>query len=50
VDGSLTELKALMPPAEIEYVEKQPTLEEIFLSIVGHDTANDSAPAASARN
>jgi ABC-2 type transport system ATP-binding protein len=37
-DGTLAELKALLPPTEIEYVEKQPTLEEIFLAIVGHDT------------
>jgi ABC-2 type transport system ATP-binding protein len=37
-DGTLAELKALLPPTEIEYVEKQPTLEEIFLSIVGHPT------------
>src|SRR5206468_7974882 len=27
VDGTLAELKALMPPARIEYVEKQPSLE-----------------------
>jgi ABC-2 type transport system ATP-binding protein len=38
VNGTLAELKALMPPAEIEYVEKQPTLEQIFLAIVGHDS------------
>jgi ABC-2 type transport system ATP-binding protein len=37
-DGTLAELKALLPPTEIEYVEKQPTLEEIFLAVVGHDT------------
>jgi ABC-2 type transport system ATP-binding protein len=37
-DGTLAELKALLPPTEIEYVEKQPTLEDIFLAIVGHDT------------
>jgi ABC-2 type transport system ATP-binding protein len=37
-DGTLAELKALLPPTEIQYVEKQPTLEEIFLAIVGHDT------------
>ncbi len=36
-DGTLAELKAMLPPTEIEYVEKQPTLEEIFLAIVGHD-------------
>ena len=33
--GTLDELKALLPPAKVEYIEKQPTLEEIFLSIVG---------------
>jgi ABC-2 type transport system ATP-binding protein len=32
--GTLDELKALLPPAKVEYIEKQPTLEEIFLSIV----------------
>lgn len=35
VDGTLAELKQLFPPAKVEYIEKQPTLEEIFLSIVG---------------
>lgn len=35
-DGTLEELKALLPPAEVTYVEKQPTLEEIFLSITGN--------------
>jgi ABC-2 type transport system ATP-binding protein len=35
VDGTLAELKALLPPATVEYVEKQPTLEEVFLSVVG---------------
>lgn len=34
-DGTLAELKKLFPPAKVEYVEKQPTLEEIFLAIVG---------------
>jgi len=36
-NGSLAELKALLPPTELEYVEKQPTLESIFLALVGHD-------------
>jgi len=36
-DGTLAELKRLLPPTKIEYVEKQPTLEDIFLAIVGHD-------------
>jgi len=34
VDGTLAELKAILPPAEVQYVEKQPTLEEIFLAVV----------------
>ncbi|MEO9139274.1 MAG: ATP-binding cassette domain-containing protein [Jatrophihabitans sp.] len=35
--GSLIELKQLLPPIKVEYVEKQPTLEDVFLAIVGHD-------------
>jgi ABC-2 type transport system ATP-binding protein len=37
VEGTLAELKALLPPATVEYVEKQPTLEEVFLALVGAD-------------
>lgn len=33
--GTLDQLKKLFPPAKTEYVEKQPTLEEIFLAIIG---------------
>jgi ABC-2 type transport system ATP-binding protein len=33
-DGTLEELKKLFPPVKVEYIEKQPTLEEIFLAIV----------------
>ena len=33
--GTLADLKKLFPPAKVEYVEKQPTLEEIFLAIIG---------------
>ena len=33
--GTLAELRKLLPPAEVEYVERQPTLEEIFLAITG---------------
>jgi ABC-2 type transport system ATP-binding protein len=33
VDGTLAELRTLLPPARVEYVEKQPTLEEVFLAI-----------------
>jgi ABC-2 type transport system ATP-binding protein len=34
-NGTLAELKKLFPPAKVEYVEKQLTLEEIFLAIIG---------------
>ncbi|OXM16245.1 ABC transporter ATP-binding protein [Paenibacillus herberti] len=34
-NGTLHELKKLFPPAKTEYVEKQPSLEEIFLAIIG---------------
>ena len=36
--GTFSQLKQLFPPAKVEYVEKQPTLEEIFLSIIGKGT------------
>jgi ABC-2 type transport system ATP-binding protein len=36
-NGTLTELKQLFPPAQVEYVEKQPSLEDIFLAITGRD-------------
>jgi ABC-2 type transport system ATP-binding protein len=35
--GTLAELRKLLPPAKVEYVERQPTLEEIFLAIIGSD-------------
>jgi len=34
-NGTLDELKKLLPPARVEYVEKQPSLEEVFLALVG---------------
>jgi ABC-2 type transport system ATP-binding protein len=33
--GTVSELKKLIPPAKVEYVEKQPTLEDVFLAITG---------------
>jgi ABC-2 type transport system ATP-binding protein len=36
-DATLPELKKLFPPAKVEHVEKQPTLEEIFLHITGKE-------------
>jgi ABC-2 type transport system ATP-binding protein len=47
-NGTLAELKQLLPPTQVEYVEKQPTLEEIFLAIIG-DVATASATSVSAR-
>ncbi|KOF57864.1 glycosyl transferase family 8 [Clostridium sp. DMHC 10] len=35
VSGTLEELKKLFPPTKVEYIEKQPSLEEIFLAIIG---------------
>ena len=34
-NGTLNELQKLFPPAKVEYIEKQPTLEGIFLAIIG---------------
>jgi ABC-2 type transport system ATP-binding protein len=34
-NATLADLKKLFPPSKVEYIEKQPTLEEIFLAIVG---------------
>ena len=34
-NGTLAELKQLLPPAKVEYVEKQATLEDVFLAVVG---------------
>jgi ABC-2 type transport system ATP-binding protein len=44
-NGTLAELKQLLPPAQVEYVEKQPTLEDVFLAIVGV-TGNDGEPVS----
>lgn len=40
VSGTLCELKKLFPPAKVEYIEKQPTLEDIFLSVIGNKEEN----------
>ena len=48
VNGTLSELKQLLPPAKVEYVEKQPTLEDVFLAIVGASGKDDDAGAAAA--
>ena len=43
VNGTLAELKALLPPAEVEYVVKQPTLEDVFLELVGAGSATENS-------
>jgi ABC-2 type transport system ATP-binding protein len=43
-NGTLAELKQLLPPATVEYVEKQPSLEDVFFAIVGDD-GNHGDPA-----
>jgi ABC-2 type transport system ATP-binding protein len=42
VNGTLAELKQLLPPAKVEYVEKQPTLEDVFLAVVADGGAGSS--------
>jgi ABC-2 type transport system ATP-binding protein len=49
VNGTLAELKQLIPPAKVEYVEKQPTLEDLFLTIVA-DGGKGSSHGADSNN
>jgi ABC-2 type transport system ATP-binding protein len=37
-NGTLAELRALLPPARVEYVEQQPTLEDVFFAVTGTRT------------
>jgi len=49
-NGTLAELQALLPPAMVEYVKKEPTLEDVFLAIVGRGGAGGGVDdAAEAR-
>ncbi|WP_206794271.1 ABC transporter ATP-binding protein [Amycolatopsis sp. MtRt-6] len=41
VNGTLAELKQLLPPARVEYVEKQPTLEDVYFAVVGASTESE---------
>ena len=43
VNGTLAELRRLLPAAKVEYVEKQPSLEDVFLAITGTPRTADSA-------
>lgn len=40
VNGTLAELKDLLPPTTVEYVERQPSLEEVFLALTGSQGGN----------
>jgi ABC-2 type transport system ATP-binding protein len=46
VNGTLAELKQLLPPAKVEYIEKQPTLEDVFFALVGDDNKDDQGSDA----
>ncbi len=41
-NGTLAELTRLLPPATVEYVEKQPSLEDIFLALVGNTGTDET--------
>src|SRR6188768_762358 len=45
-DGTLAELKQLLPPAKVEYIEKQPSLEDVFLALVGQTGGTDGVETA----
>ncbi|HEY4224568.1 MAG TPA: ATP-binding cassette domain-containing protein [Pseudolysinimonas sp.] len=47
-NGTLAELKNLLPAAKVEYVEKQPSLEDVFLALVGDAGGDDTTAAAAA--
>jgi len=47
-DGTLADLKHLLPPTTVEYVEKQPTLEDVFFAIVGDDGESGQRALSSA--
>src|ERR1700733_432297 len=48
VNGTLAELRQLLPPAKVEYVEKQPSLEDVFFAVVGERTDADADADAGA--
>ncbi len=49
-NGTLADLRELLPPSQAEYVEKQPTLEEIFLAVVGNSHETDDATRTTKRS
>ncbi|MDL9980815.1 ABC transporter ATP-binding protein [Microbacterium sp. ASV49] len=51
VEGTLAELKQLLPPAKVEYIEKQPSLEDVFFALTGErdGETEETAKAAETR-
>jgi ABC-2 type transport system ATP-binding protein len=51
VNGTLAELRQLLPPAKVEYVEKQPSLEDVFFAVVGDagESGRDDCASGSGR-
>ena len=47
VNGTLAELRRLLPQPRVEYVEKQPSLEDVFLALTGRSrvVGDDDRPA-----
>lgn len=45
-NGTLSELKQLLPPAKVEYIEKQPSLEDVFLALVGDTGETNTADSS----
>jgi ABC-2 type transport system ATP-binding protein len=41
-NGTLAELQQLLPAAEVEYVQKQPSLEDVFLALTGDPREADA--------
>ncbi len=41
-NGTLAELRQLLPEATMEYVQKQPSLEDVFLALVGDEQRKES--------
>jgi ABC-2 type transport system ATP-binding protein len=46
VNGTLAELKQLLPPAKVEYVEKQPSLEDVFFALTGDAETTETGTSA----
>ncbi|MFW6598464.1 ABC transporter ATP-binding protein [Propionibacteriaceae bacterium Y2011] len=44
--GTVAELRQLLPPATVEYVERQPSLEDVFLAVIGRGGPTDNHATA----